>query len=91
VQFASSEVLPEQGQHHWSALNFAVEELAARDQQIKAGEIVITGSMGKALAAAKNDSGAKPEETLHEIMPGEYHVNYGEALGQHSFEVTGVE
>lgn len=91
VEFASAEVLPEEGQHHWSALHFAVEELAERNQRIDAGQIVITGSMGKALAAAKDDSGEEPETTLHQIEPGKYSVDYGQALGEHTFTVQAPE
>jgi hypothetical protein len=47
--------------------------------------------MGKALAAAKDDSGEEPETTLHQIEPGKYSVDYGQALGEHTFTVQAPE
>ncbi len=87
VIFASGNVLPETGRHHWAALEFAVEELAryAGGMEIKAGDIIITGSMGYALSLETDDSGDAPEDTIHLIMPGTYSVDYGPVLGTHDF------
>ncbi len=87
VPFESANVLPDRPHTHFSALEFAVDELAARGHAIRAGDVVITGSMGKALAKAKDDTGDSPEDTLYVLEPGEYTVDYGAALGKYTFEV----
>jgi len=85
VAFAATEVLPDAGDHLESALVFAVEELARQGRQIRAGDVVITGCMGKALRLPKEEEAPGS----HAILPGEYQVDFGPALGSYQFELAG--
>jgi len=81
VLFDPKKVLPDSKTHLWDALKFAVEELARRDKTIEAGDIVITGCMGRALRLP--EAGKNAGE--YAILPGEYQVDFGETLGSHTF------
>lgn len=82
IEYPATAVLPEKSDHLWAALAFAVKELAQeRDLQIEAGDVVITGCMGRALRWPK--TGETPGE--YSIVPGQYEVDFGEALGEYQF------
>lgn len=87
IFFKSQNVLPHDNRHHYAAIQYAVNELGSRNQGIRAGDILITGSMGYALSGARDDTG-KAVAGTYQMIQGDYAVDFGPDLGALDFTVT---
>lgn len=86
IFFKSQNVLPHDNRHHYAAIQYAVNELGSRNQGIRAGDILITGSMGYALSGARDDTG-KAVTGTYQMIQRDYAVNFGPKLGGLNFSV----